>query len=81
MVSGLYRVVILCQMPEHEGVHQFTSWSAHALEPGFSLKQACAMVFSSEVAKANFSHLISLNLAVHPTLKFLLLTENNKMDT
>ena len=49
-----------------------------ALEPGFSRKQACTMVFSPEVAITIFSRLISPNLAVQPRFKFLLLTENTK---
>ena len=44
-------------------------------------EQACAMVFSPEVAITIFSPLISPNLAVQPMFKFLLLTENTKTET
>ena len=62
-------------------VYVLTSWSARALEPEVFPEQACAMVFSPEVAITIFSCLISPNLAVQPMFKFLLLTENTKTET
>ena len=61
--------------------HVLTSWSARALEPELFPEQACAMVFSPEVAITIFSCLISPNLAVQPMFKCLLLTENTKTET
>ena len=54
---------------------------ARALEPGVFPEQACAMVFSPEVAITIFSCLISPNLVVQPMFKFLLLTESTKTET
>ena len=62
-------------------VYALTSWSARALEPGVFPEQACAMVFSPEVAITIFSCLISPNLAGQPMFKFLRLTENTKTET
>ena len=62
-------------------VYVLTSWSARALEPEDFPEQACAMVFSPEVAITIFSCLISPNLAGQPIFKFLRLTENTKTET
>ena len=54
---------------------------ARALEPEVFPEQACAMVFSPEVAITIVSCLISPNLAGQPIFKFLRLTENTKTET
>ena len=61
--------------------HVLTSWSARTVKLGVFPEQACAMVFSPEVAITIFSCLISPNLAVQPVFKFLLLTESTKTET
>ena len=62
-------------------VNVLTSWSARALEPEVFPEQACAMVFSPEVAITIVSCLISPNLTGQPIFKFLRLTENTKTET
>ena len=70
-----FRQILLCLSFTYSPV------GVRALEPEVFPEQACAMVFSPEVAITIFSCLISPNLAGQPIFKFLRLTENTKTET